>query len=95
MTDERRSHPRYRLRRRVVVRIGRNQVDAWTVDVSRGGVRLQMPYRPRREQTLEVALPGPESSTFVTPARVRHVRRHPDGVLVGARWLPERSRVEP
>ncbi len=92
---ERRQHPRYSLRRQVTVRCRGQRFAAWTVDVSTGGIKLRMQFRPQPGDILEVEMPASGAGVMITPARVRHVRAHPDGVSVGALWMPAGSRVDP
>ena len=83
---ERRRHHRHVLSRHIVVRLGTARIGAWTVDVSRSGIRLRVAGGVSPGDVLDVELPsGP--GTLTTSARVCHTRPHSDGLLVGAAWV--------
>lgn len=93
--SERRKHDRYRLRRQVMVRLRNQRTGAWTVDVSKGGIKLKMHDEATLGEIIEVEMNLPEQATVITPARVCHVKRHSDGgLLVGALWMPADSRID-
>jgi len=76
-----------------MVRLRNQRTGAWTVDVSKGGIKLKMHEGPKLGEIIEVEMET-ESAVMITPARVCHVKRHSDGVLVGAIWLPADSRID-
>ena len=76
------------------MRLRNQRTGAWTVDVSKGGIKLKMREDPAPGEIIEVEVDLPDTGTMITPARVCHVRRHSDGVLVGAIWIPADSRID-
>jgi hypothetical protein len=91
---DRRKHPRLALRRRVIVRLSADRtLEAWTLDVSSGGLRLQLPMALAVGQTLFVELPMSDSWLVQESARICHVKRNYSGAEVGLAWLGTGSRV--
>lgn len=92
--SERRLHLRFDLRRIVTVRVGRaRRLEAWTLDVSSGGLKLQLPITPLVGQTVFIELPMTDSFIAQEPARICHVQRNYSGAEVGLAWIGTGSRM--
>jgi hypothetical protein len=78
-----------------MVRLRNHRTGAWTVDVSKGGIKLKMHEDAKQGEIIEVEMMIPDAGVMITPARVCHVKRHSDGgLLVGAIWMPADSRID-
>lgn len=84
---------RHEATERVVLRAGGSTVDGWTLNVSRGGLRVIVESPVAAGEDYEVAI----GEAPVRPARVVWVREESDGQIVGLQFLdgPEGGTVPP
>lgn len=80
----RRSDPRIEASQRLVLMLGDRTVDGWTLNASRGGIRViaEAPLELGDEIHIRVGDDGP-----LRPGRVVWVQDEPDGCIAGVAYL--------
>ena len=92
----RRAGARRELAQRIVVRRGGDEFEAWTLNVSRGGIRLILEDPLDPDDAVDVHI-GAEAGAEAgkRPGRVVWVQKEQDGVVVGIAFLDVTADVPP
>ena len=88
MTDERRKDPRIPLRVEAEVKVTSWHVYSliYTINISKGGMNLDVPDEPAKGSTLTVKLTPPDGSPVWVEATVRHATKSGKGWSVGVEF---------
>lgn len=82
---------RHEASERVLLRIGAQSIEGWTLNTSRGGARIVLEGRVAVSQELELELADAPSR----PARVVWARDQTDGQIIGVEYLDLPGSVPP
>lgn len=88
MIDERRAHPRIPMRVQTEVRFTSWAVFSliYTINISKGGMNLELPESPKIGDLLEVMLAPPDGPPVALQAVVRHTAPAKRGFSVGVEF---------
>lgn len=88
MADERRKHPRVPMRVEAEVRFASWHIFSliYTINISRGGMNVELPEEPKLNTALVVKLAPPDSPPFELDAVVKHVQKTGRGFSVGVEF---------
>ncbi len=77
----------------MVLRLRGEEVEGWTLNVSRGGLRIVVERSLRVEDLVEVVIGDPASPP--RPGRIAWAKAAPDGQILGLQFLDTTGSIPP